>query len=265
MENRHWYAFFSQTAFVFSSPWIRQIASSYSLNTPITGFSFINESFLLVGTSGALLVFKYSVPARKQPVLRLRIDERIAEMWVHKSPAMLFPKLSRRDFAPAKTGRELLVIRFITPAPAVRNRPRGYFGRVLVTVTQIFDFLTEKYPPGTTLSPSEWKRFILPLGYLSVPGLRKTMDFFVSGTRMVLPVGEVDDERIKYVEYNFDQHWAMFVDWMARCGDEAAKGWTIKDHGPFVVSSRPFYVPKEATHVMITDDHMVVSIGHSLS
>ena len=179
---------------------------------------------------------------------------------MHKSPITLFPKLSDRDFAPAQTGRELLVIRFVTPAPGVHERPRGYFGRVLVTVAQTFDLLTEKYPPGSTLSPSEWKRFILQFGYLPLPCLRETMDLFVSGTRMVLPVGEVDDERVKYVEYNFDQHWAMFVDWMARCGDEAAAGWTIEKRGPFIVSSRPHYVRKGTTNVMITDDHVVVSI-----
>lgn len=183
-------------------------------------------------------------------------------MWVHKSPAALFPDLSNRDFAPAKTGRELLAIRYLTPTPCVRNRPRGYFGMVLVTVTQIFDYLTGKYPPGTTLSPGEWKRFVLVLAHPPLPDLQETMDFFVCGARMVLPVGLVDDDgRVEYIEYNFDQHWAMFVDWMARCGDETAREWTIKRHGPFVVSSRPFYVPN-GTKVMITDDHMVVSNAH---
>jgi hypothetical protein len=250
---------FPYIVFIFFSPRVRQIASSYSLNTHITGFSFVNGRFLLVGTSGAILVFRYSVPGRKQPVLRLRIDDRIIGMWVHKSPVTLLPKYSNREFVPAKTGRGLLVIRIVTPAPRARNKTRGYLGRVLVTVTKIFDFLTEKYPSGTALSPSEWKRFILPQGYLPLPHLLERMDYFVSGTRMVLPVSEMDDGRIKYVEYNFDQHWAMFVDWMARCGDEAAREWAVKRCGPFIVSSRPFYVPKETTNVMITDDYMVVS------
>ena len=250
--------------FTFFSPRTRQLASSYTLNTHITGFSFINRRYLLVGTSGALLIFKYSVPGRRQPVLRLRIDERITGVWVHKSPATLFPKLSTRDFEPAETGRELLVIRFVTPVPAVRNRPRRYLGRVLVTVTKIFDFLTEKYPPGTALSPSEWKRFILPLEYYPMPCLRENMDFFVCGTRMVLPIGQVDDGRVQYMEYNFDQRWAMFVDWMVRCGDEAGREWAVKKRGPFIISSRPFYAPK-GTRVMITDDHMVVCVAHSPS
>ena len=250
--------------FMFFSPRTRQFASSSSLNTHITGFSFINKRFLLVGTPGALLIFKYSVPGRRQPVLRLRIDERITGVWAHRSPTTLFPKFSSRDFAPAETGRELLVIHFTTPAPAVRNTPRGYLGRVLVTVTQIFDFLTAKYPSGTTLCPDEWKRFILPLGYHPIPGLRETMNFFVSGTRMVLPVRQVEDGRIKYMEFNFDQHWAMFVDWMARCGDEAAKEWTVKKRGPFIISSRPFYAPK-GTRAMITEDYVVVCVAPSPS
>lgn len=247
------------------SPRVRQIASSHSLNTHITGFSFVNGRFLLVGTSGTILVFRYSLPGRRQPVLRLRIDDRITGMWVQKSPVTLLPKFSSREFIPAKTGRELLVIRIITPAPRACNKTRGYLGRVLVTVTKIFDFLTEKYPTGTALSPSEWGPFILTQAYLPLPHLLERMDHFVSGTRMVLPVSEMDDGRVEYVEYNFDQHWAMFVDWMARCGDEAAREWAVKRCGPFIVSSRPFDVPRETINVMITDDYMVVSAARLLS
>ena len=84
-----------------------------------------------------------------------------------------------------------------------------------LTLTKIFGSLTEKYPAGSALSPSEWKRFIFPLGYLPLPRLQEGMDCFVSETRMVLPISEMDDERVKCVEYNFDHHWAMFVDWIA--------------------------------------------------
>jgi len=185
-------------------------------------------------------------------------------MWVHRSPAILFPRLSTRDFAPANTGRELLVIHLATPVPRGRKRPRVSSGRVLVTVTQIFDFLTRKYPPGSTIRPGEWKRFILQivLGNPNFSEPRKNMEFFVSGTRMVLPVGRVDNERVEYIEYNFGQHWAMFVDWMARCGDDEARKWTIRNRGPFIVSSRKFYAPIR-TKVMITDDYVVVSSVHS--
>ena len=89
------------------------------------------------------------------------------------------------------------------------------------------------------------------------------MDFFVSGTRMVLPVRQVEDGRVEYMEHNFDQRWAMFVDWMARCGDEAAREWTVKKRGPFIISSRPFYAPR-GTRAMITDDHVVVCCSFAL-
>lgn len=255
--------FVSYFAFVIS-PRIRKIASSYSLNTHITGFSVVNKMFLLVGTNGSILIFKYTLPGRRQPILRLWLDERVVAMWVHRSPFTLFPKLSSRDFEPAKTDRELLVVRFVTPDSGVHTKPRGYLGRVLVTTTPIFDFLTKQYPPGTILNPGEWRRSILLLEYLPLPGLLGHMAFFVSGTRMVLPVGEEDGECVKYVECNFDPRWAMFVDWMARCGDEVARGWTIKNRGPFIVSSRSFRAPR-TTAVAITYDHKVVSIVHSPS
>ena len=35
---------------------------------------------------------------------------------------------------------------------------------------------------------------------------------------------------------------------MARCSDEAVREWTPKRWGPFIVSTRPFYVPKETTN-----------------
>jgi len=81
---------------------------------------------------------------------------------------------------------------------------------------------------------------------------------------MVLPVGQVGDGRVQYMEYSFDQRWAMFVDWMARCSDEAAREWTVTKRGPFIISSRPFYAPK-GTRAMITNDHVVVCAAHSPS
>jgi hypothetical protein len=85
------------------------------------------------------------------------------------------------------------------------------------------------------------------------------MDSFVIRIHMVLPISEMHNGRVEHVEYNFDRHWAMFVDWIARRGDEAETEWGVRWHGPFIVSSRPFYTPRETTNVMITDNHTVVS------
>ena len=45
---------------------------------------------------------------------------------------------------------------------------------------------------------------------------------------MVLPMGEMHNGRVEHVEYDFDQHWAMFVDWIARRGDEAGMEWGVR-------------------------------------
>jgi hypothetical protein len=150
-------------------------------------------------------------------------------------------------------GRLLMSTRFLAAVPLVKFFSQSWACRAKAR------YWREKYPPGTTLGPIEWGRFIPPLGYLPLPHLSEGMDSFVIRIHMVLPISEMHNGRVEHVEYNFDRHWAMFVDWIARCGDEAEMEWGVRWHGPLIVSSRPFYTPKDTTNVMITDNHTVVS------